>query len=286
MIEALPGTRRHQRLAHVMACSLAVAWSCSSCTALPAGAPYANPRTATSIPTVVTTPAPVSDSEFDAPRASAGAPAAAAIERVALALFGESIGPEFASGDEASLAPPGYTAGPRTWLDFGANGTEDVLVTLERDPESDPQTGPACVLVLGIEVAPSRYRVGGINGHGFACSPAPGEGEPTGVDVEFAPSEHGHDLVITVSQSGDLMSETWSYQVSYDVTTWRFVVAKLDYVIHDHVRMIVERATLYPLEGRGERAANEAEPTSVRLPPRRVLFEDLDDETRYDLLRF
>lgn len=81
-------------------------------------------------------------------------------------------------------------------------------------------------------------------------------------------------LVITVSQSGNMFSEDWSYQVGYDATTSRFVVSKFDYSTYDRVRMS------------GERAANDADLETVRLPARRVLFEDLDEKTGYDLLRF
>jgi hypothetical protein len=277
-----------RRRQHQLAATIAVAWSCLGCAPAP---PTDSPRSAEArpavVPTVMAAPPGPPETESDKTPAAIGSEAGSReVERVARALFGKMIGPEFAAGDEASLAPPGYTAQARTSLDFEGNDTEDVFVMLEREPEGDAREGPACVLVLAIGITATRYRVAGLNGNGFACSPPADDGGVNGTEVTSRASEDGRELVINVAHIGNMLSEAWSYQIGYDARASRFVVSKLEYGSYNRIRMSGERATLYPLEGRAERVFEEGEPEPVRRPVRRVLFEELDEAIGSELMRF
>ena len=288
MLHRAPGDSRRRRWLWTVGTGASVLGCCLACAPAPAAqAPSSAAQTPALVPTVIA--APPSDAAPSEPTpANAAKDGFPEVERVARALFGKMIGPEFGQYDEATLAPAGYTAQALTYVDFDANQVSDVAVRLERDAETDTKAGPACVLVLGIGIDPTNYRVAGINGHGFACSLPGDEMGLNGSDVTFETSDDGHELVIHVNTDGGVFSQAWSYQVGYDAKTSRFVVSKLVGSVYNRPSMTGETTTLYPLEGRAERVVipEEGEPESLRQPARRVVFEDLDDEITNELLRF
>lgn len=253
-------------------------------------APQARTHAADKVPTVTAPSAALAEPEAPLdPVADSGDSSPTkfeAAERVARSLFGKSLGPEFDIGDPTLLAPEGYSVELQHWLDFDANTLQDVVLTLNRDPDESSGESGRCVLVLGLAVDASKYVVAAINGQAFACARPAAEDGMDGTEVTFSTSEDGHELVINVAQQGHVIWENWSFQVGYDAKSSRFVLSKLFNSFYNRQGMVGGNATLYPLEGRGERVEEPAtgEPEPLQASPTRVFFEDLGNEVAYKLL--
>ena len=204
-------------------------------------------------------------------------------QRIARSLFGKAIGPEFDADDPTSLAPEGYSAEVQLALDFDANELQDIVLMLNPDPDGTSSKSGPCVIVLALAVDASKYVVAAINGEAFACPQPAAEDGMDGTEVMFTTSEDGRELVINVAQQGHVIWETWSFQVGYDARSSRFVLSKLFNTYYNRTGMVGGNRTLYPLEGRGERVEDGAEPEPLRASPTRVFFEDLSNEVAYKL---